>query len=363
MLTRDAWSQALAKQKTLVRGLIGFALGGGAFALTCIGLHAVLPFPEIDEVSQKLRFFAAHKDEFDTVFVGSSRTYHQISPEIFDDVMCNNGQPTHSFNFGVDGMNLPESGYLIEQVLKTRPSNLKWVFVELDELQTNWLFQGEGSRRALYWHDSKRTSLVLRKMLGARTKLVWLPSAKKILYAIFHRTPRNLVVFHTSQFQKNFTNLGRAGDVWDYFSRRGKIESLNWLGKTVDGYRPMGKKMPAAQIPEYEKTLARALQKTEPDLLSVYTEKAVRQCAEQIRRFGATPVFLVQPTPTVQTEMTLRGKPPGTVISFNNARLYPNLYRPEVRIDRGHINKAGAEEFTRLMAAKFAQLLSEGKIQ
>src|SRR2546423_1034042 len=83
----------------------------------------------------------------------------------------------------------------------------------------------------------------------------------------------------------------------------------------------------------------------------------------QIRRFGATPVFLVQPTPTVQTEMTFRGKPPGTVISFNNARLYPNLYRADVRIDRAHINKAGAEEFTRLMAAKFAQLLSEGKIQ
>lgn len=354
---------ALETQKTLIRGLTNFAIGVIVFVLTCMVLHAVLPFPEIDEVTQKLRFFSAHKDEFDTVFIGSSRTYHQISPQIFDEVMRENGRPTHSFNFGVDGMNLPESAYVLEEVLETRPANLKWVFIELDELQTNWLFQGEGSRRALYWHDSKRTSLVLRKLLGAQTKLLWLPSPKKVLYAIFHRHPRNLVAFHTSQFQKSFTNLGRANDVWDYLSHRGKIGSLNWLGKAVDGYRPMGKKMPAAEIPDYEKTLARALQKTEPEMVSVYTEKACRQCAQEIRHFGATPVFLVQPTPTVQTEMTFRGKAPGTVISFNNARLYPNLFRTDVRIDRAHINKAGSEEFTRLMAAKFAQLLNEGKIQ
>ena len=117
MLTRDAWSQALAKQKIVVRGLIYFTIGVGSFALTCVGLYAILPFPDIDEVSQKLHFFEAHKNEFDTVFIGSSRTYHQISPGIFDDVMRENGRPTHSFNFGVDGMNLPESAYLLEQVL------------------------------------------------------------------------------------------------------------------------------------------------------------------------------------------------------------------------------------------------------
>lgn len=351
------------RQKTLVHGLINFAIGIIVFALACMGLHAVLPFPEIDNVSDKMRFFTAHKDEFDTIFIGSSRTNHQVSPAIFDDIMRKNGRPTRSFNFGIDGMNFPESGYLLEQALKTQPANLKWVFVELDELQTNWSFQGEGSRRALYWHDWKRTSLVLRKVLGARTNWLWLPSLQKLLHAMFHRGPRGLVVFHTSEFQKNFTNLGRGADVWDYFSRGHPIGRVNWLGLASDGYRPMKKKMGPAQVPEYDKILSRAMSKTKPELVSVYTEKASRQCAAEIRRHGAIPVFLVQPTPTVQTELTFRGDPPGAVLSFNNARLYPSLFRSDGRIDIAHINKPAAEEFTRLVAARFAELLSEGKIQ
>src|SRR5207237_944797 len=124
-----AWSQAFRKQETLVRGLINFAIGVAAFAFTCIGLHAVLPSPNIDEVSDKLRFFAQHKDEFDTLFLGSSRTYHEVSPPIFDQVMRDNG------------------------------------------------------------------------------------------------TPRRLVAFHASQFQKDFTNLGRASDIWDYFCCRDKART------------------------------------------------------------------------------------------------------------------------------------------
>jgi hypothetical protein len=341
---------------------MNFGLAVVAFLLTCSGLHAILPLPEIDEVSDKLRYFKAHKDEFDTVFVGSSRTYHQISPEIFDEIMEQNRQPTRSFNFGIDGMNLPESAYVLELILDTKPANLKWVVVELDELQTNWFFQGEGSRRALYWHDWKRTSLVLRKVLGARTGFLWLPSGQKLLHAIFHKGPRSLVVFHTAQFQKNFTNLGRASDLWDYFSGRHPIAKTNWLGLTSDGYRPMKKVMGPAKAKEYEKILSRALEKTKPELVSVYTEKSCRQCASEIRRHGATPVFLVQPTPTVQTELTFRGEAPGAVISFNNARLYPDLFKNEWRIDIAHLNKPAAEGFTRLMANKFAEYLREEKI-
>ena len=136
----------------------------------------MLPFPQIDGVSQKLRFFAAHKDEFDTLFIGSSRIYFQISPAIFDGVMRESGSPMRSFNFGIGGMHLPESAYVLEQVLNTKPRNLRWVFIELGELQTKWPHEAAGSRRALYWHDWRRTSLILRKVLGAGTHMVWLPN-------------------------------------------------------------------------------------------------------------------------------------------------------------------------------------------
>src|SRR6266446_10457255 len=99
-----------SRRKTLIRAATNSAIAAAAFLVTCIGLHAVLPFPEIDGgVSQKFRFFAAHKDEFDTVFIGSSRIYFQISPATFDRFTRESGLSTHSFNFGIGGMYLPES--------------------------------------------------------------------------------------------------------------------------------------------------------------------------------------------------------------------------------------------------------------
>src|SRR5207245_5026117 len=114
------------------------------FLITCAGLHAILPFPEIDGgVSQKFRFFAAHKDEFDTLFIGSSRIYFQISPAIFDRATRESGLPTHSFNFGIGGMYLPETGYLLEQMLKLKPLKLRWVFSEYDDLHTKCSLERE----------------------------------------------------------------------------------------------------------------------------------------------------------------------------------------------------------------------------
>src|SRR5437667_3605148 len=158
-------SHQATRHKTLIAGVINSVIGVAAFLITCVGLHALLPFPEIDGgVSQKFRFFAAHKDEFDTLFIGSSRIYFQISPATFDRFTRESGLSTHSFNFGIGGMYLPETGYLLEQILKLKPLKLRRVFIEYDELQTKWSPQNQTSRRALYWADWKRVSLLLRKL-------------------------------------------------------------------------------------------------------------------------------------------------------------------------------------------------------
>ena len=122
--------------------------------------------------------------------------------------------------------------------------------------------------------------------------------------------------------------------------------------------------MSASETAAYERALALAMARVEPKPVSPYTEKACRQCAEKIRNIGAVPVFLVTPA-TAQSKLTFRGNsdPPGSVISFNDARAYPSLYRTSVRVDQGHMNKAGADEFTRLVATNFAQLVGAGQIK
>src|SRR5436190_3492094 len=137
----------------------------GSMLATSALFHGLLP-PMIPKgVAAKLKYFSEHKDEFDTVLVGTSRLYYSASPQIFDMTTRENGLPTRTFNFGIDGMHPPENFFVLEQILKTNPRNLKWVLLELGDIQTKW-DNILGTQRAVYWHDWPCTSLTLKTALN-----------------------------------------------------------------------------------------------------------------------------------------------------------------------------------------------------
>jgi hypothetical protein len=339
-----------------------------AFVLVCAGLNALLPFPEVDVVSAELRFFKKHQDEFDTVFIGSSQTHHQISPAIFDRITSEAGHPTRSFNLGINGMFPPESGYFLERLLSAKPRNLKWVFIELDELETRRFPQAEASRRSLYWHDWERTSLVLQRILDTVRPGEGLSFSRKMV-EVFTPRPgrsdaRDRFFFHSGLFAKNFTNIGRKIDLAWWSSHLGKQGAPpKELGRDGDGFVPQSRTMSAEEIIAYETGLKDAVASVEFRFVSPATEQAYRQWAEEVRKIGATPVFLVPPKAT-QVKL---GFPPESgiaenVLLFNDAVAYPQFYRHEMRVDADHLNRVGAEEFTELVARKFSQLLQEQQI-
>jgi hypothetical protein len=340
-----------------------------AFVLVCAGLNALLPFPEIDVVSAELRFFKEHQDEFNTVFVGSSHIHHQISPAIFDRITSEAGHPTRTFNFGINGMFPPESGYVLERLLIAKPRHLKWVFIELDELETRRFPQAEASRRSLYWHDWKRTSLVLRKILDTVRPGDGLSFSRKIGEVIApgpgKSDARDLFIFHSALFAKNFTNIGRKIDLAWWSSHLGKQDApAKGLGRDGDGFVPQTKTMSAEEAIAYETGLKDAVANAESRFVSASTEQAYRQWAEDVRKTGATPVFLVTPK-TTQIKLGFRPESgvAETVMRFNDARAYPQLYRNEMRVDADHLNGVAAEEFTELVARKFSELIQEKQLQ
>jgi len=356
-------------RRAVIRGLTNSAIGVTAFLLTCFGLRAVLPFPEIDGgVSQKFRFFSAHKDEFDTLFIGSSRIYFQISPAIFDRVTRKSGLPTHSFNFGIGGMYLPETAYLLEQILNLKPRNLRWVFIEYDELQTKWSPENQSSRRALYWADWKRVSLLLRKLTDAGADPLWMPNPEKLRDIVLRqkdeKTTLSLLTFYTGQVERNYTNVSRAADVLEYFQGRDtKERRARYLGVASDGYVSRPNRMSPNQTAAYERALAAAIAQTDAQPLSPYAVEAYLQCAQEVRKIGAAPIFLITPS---TTEITVSGESAGlsgVVMAFNNPRAYPNLYRTSARRDGQHLTNSGAEEFTRMVAANFVELARAGGIK
>ena len=357
------------RRKTLIQSLANSAIAVTAFLITCVSLHALLPFPEIDGgVSQKFRFFAAHKDEFDTLFIGSSRIYFQISPATFDRFTRESGLSTHSFNFGIGGMYLPESAYLLEQILSLKPRNLRWVFIEYDELQTKWSPENQTSRRALYWADWKRVSLLLRKLADAGIGPLWLPNPAKLRDIILRQNDetntRSLLTFYAAQMEKNYANVARAADVLDYFlGRDTKGRRASYLGVANDGYVTRPDRMAPSQVAAYERGLADAMAESGTRSLSPYAVEAYRQCATGVRSIGATPIFLITPS-TTQISIAIENTGlPGVVMAFNDPRAYPSLFRSSARRDGQHLTKSGAEEFTRIAAANFVELARAGDIR
>jgi hypothetical protein len=319
-----------------------------AFVATSLFLHALLP-PSLPEgIAAKLEFFAQHKDEFDTLVVGTSRVYYSVSPEIFDKTTRESGLPTRTFNFGIDGMHPPENFYVLEQILKTKPRNLKWVLLEMGDVQTKWhkIF---GTQRAVYWHDWPRTALTLKKALDPRGGTRWFIKITRLWLA------RRDLVSNLMLFGKRLTNVGRAADFHLFQDRTRFVDANLELGPNHDGYRVAGAAMAAERATLFEQTLAQEVSGARRKFIDPSTESAYRDSAAQIRRAGAAPLFVVTPI-LFQSALRFRQTPaPAPLLSFNDCQKYPGLYDTKVRIDDAHLTKEGANEFTRLLAQEFVR--------
>lgn len=331
---------------TFRKAFFSSAIAAIAFLATCVAFHMLLPTPNVSGITTRMRFFAAHMDEFDTIFVGSSRIYAGVSPSTFDQTMASAGNPSHSYNFGVNGMYPPERFYVLEQILSLKPRKLKHVFIEMDDVQVTWLPDEQTSQRVLYWHDWKRTRIILQKILKLDV-----PGQLKWKLRAFRRW-RGMIALHLMLFAKNLGNCGRALDLAKSWSSGNQIELLE-LGPRQDGYFPQFAQMSAEEVSEYEKELAReqALQIGDV-VLDDYADRAYRHLAHQIRSAGATPIFIVTPV-YPQMPSKFFGPAPGLLLSYNNPARYPELYRPEARTNQQHLNSTGAEQFTRLLAEDF----------
>jgi hypothetical protein len=330
--------------RTLAWGVIAL----GVFIATCAGIHALLP-PMIPKgVAAKLKYFSEHKDEFDTVIVGTSRLYYTVSPEIFDATTSENGLPTKSFNFGVDGMHPPENFYVLEQILKSRPRNLKWVVFELGDIQTKWdnIF---GTERAVYWHDWPRTALTLTKALNPRGTANWLIKTTRVWLA------RRDLVANLILFGKQFTNVGRAADLLPMADRERYADAASELGPRGDGYRWAGAAMSPERAADFKRRLAEEISGATQKYLDPATESGYRRAASEIRAAGATPVFVVTPIIFQVKSRFRQTPPPAELMAFNDARKYPQFYDTSIRIDDGHMTRPAAENFTRLFAEEFVR--------
>jgi hypothetical protein len=330
-----------------------------AFTAACLAIHRVLPLPDIPEVTQKLTFFSRHKDEFDVIFIGSSRVYRHVVPRIFDETTRSRGIETKSFNFGIDAMMPPESYFVLERILALKPRRLKWVFVEAAPLYTSIDADKRGAARAVYWHDWPRTFLLVRELCVNRFVTPSGANSDPVRRGQSFTLSAGVAAEHVQLFLNNYANLGR-GSAWiDELSRDPFLtEPENVSGPPDYGYMrtPRMRAMSPEELAAFRNKLdALARTTANPPAQRRGPREAMARAIDQVKRAGASPLFVIGPTLDPPRESLPTEDAALVVFAFNDPVRYAQLYLIERRLDTEHLDPQGAEEFTAQLAERFAE--------
>jgi hypothetical protein len=326
----------------LVRRLFLCACAAAGFAGMAALLHRALPPPHVPEVTPKLDFLAAHRGDFDTVFIGSSRIYHGISPKAFDAATAAAGKPTHSFNLAINGMMPPESLHMLRTFLAMRPGRLRTVFLEVASAEPN-ADTTNLTIRDIYAQDSasllygcKRALLDLRTAPKDRWQRAWDDlSASAVTFA---------------QNELNIGRLDLTADLTKIPDRLGGV----MLGPDTDGYLPVHAPIVGDARVAFEKNLDAIRSGKVParpaDPLNIEEYARTR---DLLAARGVELVLVVTPL-TLKDYHPWVDAPPGPrLLKFDDPGRYPELYLPEHRHDSEHLNDAGAQIFSRELAEAY----------
>ncbi len=301
----------------------------------CGAIHATFPVREdVPVMSAKLRWLEAHGERYDTVFIGSSRVFHQVIPSVFDTRLAELGKQNRSFNLGADGMNFPEIFFAAEQTVRRIPQ-LRLLVLELGNIQRGL---EDESVRALYWHTPELTWMTIRSIAGSDSD--WSKKA-------------HLISGHIGLFARNWANLGR-GQQWPRIIH----EKPAVVPVGEDGCDVVQRFMDAAQSAEFEKLKSkRAEEGATPVLNDPSLSAGLERFTAQMRAQGVKVVFVKMPA----FRKTNPPTPNADMLDFDSPQNFPELWEANDRYDPHHLNLNGARIFTRLLAERISALVEDSK--
>lgn len=303
-----------------------------------------MPLGEVQGVGPKYRFLSERKDQFNLIFLGSSRVFHHFLPEQFDEqVAKNSGTTLKSFNFGYDAMWPPESFYMLRKVLALRPAHLRWVLIDLMQIHPKFDVANVRTMRAAYWHDWRHTLMAWRALGDER-----LPFSEKM----------EIAATHGEHLLNQWTNRGRCAEWLDKTLHQAETKRPKPKGwETTGGFEAGDDKvMAGAELKEFERSVAVLRKSLAPARLRPTLGDAITEIIAEVRSIGAEPIFVLAPTLDPRENVT---ELPGDVeiLSFADPNQYPALYDASNHYDGWHLNEKGARIFTELLAERFGSLL------
>lgn len=349
-----------ASPPTLSRALRNASLFLLAAAVTTLVLKRLLPVDVGKLLRAKLDVFTEQDREepFDVVFLGSSRTYHGIVPEVFESVLRERGHELRAFNLGLTGQKIDGAYSTLKRLAAARPRGLKYVFVDPENAQLMLEPQRRQMRGVVYWHDPRSVQMLLR--------YVWNDPTLRPE----DRLERTAEILGAGAYE--LANVGR-GLPWvdELLERDMTPENRAYrIGPRRDGFRAKDDTTGQGAIKahahflkfrrrwEQELTAFREADPTwEP--LSLHALPLFERIRDAVRDLGAEPIFLIGPSTSLQGQL-VNAHEQGhveTLFRYNDVHEYPELFEVDSRWEQAHLNRRGATLYTTHVANDFADWL------
>lgn len=305
---------------------------------------------EVAGLRLKKEIFKDHKTEFNTVFLGSSRTYNQVNPKVFDELTG-----LKSYNLAFSAVQPFRIFDLIQSVATERP-DLDYVFIELAPLPR--LFGSFKSPEHLRSVDEHRYTVALdffqNNNLPPRFQFQSMKDYSKLMAYKY-------IGFNSAKRWRFFLNIPEPTERFIDF---GIYESLGFFptDSVSNPNAPLRKrqrnflKHPEEML-KYDHAVDSVIN---ANAYNTTPDKFIEEWYNAIQVFNpSTKVILLIPprnpwnsiNQTAKLKAFLSDK--GVEIyDFSNSDDYPLLYAPENSNDEVHLNLKGSNYYTKLIAGK-----------
>ncbi len=357
----------------LLSYVLNIAVFAGVFFVASAVASRELPVPNIMVLKPKLEHFAANKDVYNTLFVGSSRVYRELVPEIFEEEMAAQGHlGVKAFNLGVPGMRVPEALYVLKQVLATQPAKLRWVFFELRAFDTQIDERNAFSKRMVFWHDWAETARAVGAILAGDAPL-WdeapeglVPIQGKLSGVVSHLRHFLFKLANVGRGVEQFTflpanraySLFRANELAEMFGQRAGYVALE------DEVSPIFQERHDDFLADEQERFAELLaEMTSPDVYTPpftdYNRLLIETVIEMVEQAGAQVVFTILPVMVAEKHFQ-QAYEDGVIpelIALNKPGRFPFLYRVDQRWDLAHLKRPASQACTRLFVKELDSMI------
>lgn len=304
----------------------------------------------------KMASFKQRKNEFNTLFIGSSRVYRGIDPSIFDSLTL---QKTKSFNLGIRGMNGLEVFEFYNNFLHHDISpSLKYVIMELQDIPII-ADRNLHTIRSQYYLNYQNYMFAIKYFYADES----LNKRKRV----------RIIKNYTIAYSEKLFKIGLLKPMLIFLFMPDAINE-KWLGKSYDGFYPLEEALghdnrrwkSIRKNPRLlESRLKRTKQLYQQQLLAepnkIYLQK-LQNVIEQSQQHNIHIIFLIFPLSSGSTLLPVVNKINSyhkidLANPFENAEFYTIDYC----FDKGHLNDKGAKLFTERLAEKFNHLFIENK--